>query len=140
MFEGLGVFDDKDRKDFSVYGDVGFFEFIDEDAVGDVFLFDGFGDAGYPQSAEVSFAEFAAVVGVLVGVEGGLLGYFYQAAFCAAIAFGSFFKFVMFSAGDHPAFYSCHIMLLLTFSSLFLLTVLLRFLVRCVFFCGCRIF
>lgn len=86
-----------------------FFQPVDELAVGKVQAFKSGVDFDDPETALVSFFPFSAGVGILTGVEEGLMGGSIKPAFGHPIALGLLEDFLVPFSSDDSGFNSSHI-------------------------------
>lgn len=106
--EGVGVFYGEKGEDFSVKGDIGFFETCHEFAVIYAKFFGCYADTSNPESAKVALFGLAVAVCIITSMEKGFFGDFVESAFGHAVAFGGFEDGFVSSFGGNTTFYSRH--------------------------------
>src|SRR5688572_3242312 len=88
LCEGSRVIDDEIAEDLTIEFDIRFLQFIDENTVRHIMLFDCFAYSGDPKSSKVPLSEFASMIGIGTGVECCFVGDFNKSTFCTPIPFG----------------------------------------------------
>nr|CAI0340404.1 hypothetical protein SHINE37_44273 [Rhizobiaceae bacterium] len=113
--ERCGLMDRHVGQNLAVDFDAGLVEAVDEAAIGQAVLADGSVDALDPERAEIALVDLAVAVGELLGTINRGLGGADGVLAAAVEALGCLQRLLVLGVGGYAAFYTCHVMISLTY-------------------------